>query len=172
MLIAPAACVHGVEDLLVPGAAAEVPRERLADLVVVRIWNAAEQVGRRHDEARRAEPALHRAGVRERLLHGMELAVRGEPFDRDDLVAVGLRGEHEARAHELAVEEDGARSALALLARVLRAGKLEPVAERREEALARPDVGLTGLAVDRQLDPHARHLSSARPVSTRRAWRR
>ena len=169
MLIAPAASVHGVEDLLVPGAAAEVPGERLADLVVRRVRDAPEEIGRGDDEARRAEAALHRAGVGERLLHRVEAGVAAEALDRDDVVPVGLRGEDEARAHELAVEEDRARAALALLARVLRPGQLEPVAERRQEALARPDLGLAPLAVDRQLDPHARHLSSARCVSTRRA---
>ena len=65
-----------------------------------------------------------------------------EALDRDDLVAVGLRGQHEARADERAVEEHRARAAFALLARVLRAGQAEPLAERVEQALARPDVGL------------------------------
>ena len=73
----------------------------------------------------------------------------------DDLVAVRLRGENEARAHELAVEQHRARAALALLARVLRAGQLEALAQRIEQALARPDVGLEPLAVDSQRDPHA-----------------
>ena len=164
-----AASVNGVEDLLVPGAAAEVSGERLADLVVRRVGTAAQEIGRGDDEARRAEAALHRARVGERLLHRVQGAIAAEALDRDDVVPVGLRGEDEARAHELAVEEDGARAALALLARVLRAGELEPVAERREEALAGPDVGLAPLAVDRELDPHARHLSSARCVRTRSA---
>ena len=66
----------------------------------------------------------------------------GEPLDRDDLVPVGLRGEHEARADERAVEEHGARAALALLAGVLRAGQAELLAQREEQALAAPDVGL------------------------------
>ncbi len=112
--------VDGVEDLLVPGAAAEVARQRLADLVVARIRDAAQEVGRGDDEAGRAEPALDRARIGERLLHGMEVAVLGEPFDGDDLVALRLRREDETRAHELSVEENRARSALALLARVLR----------------------------------------------------
>src|SRR5919201_6646326 len=46
---------HGVEDLRVAGAAAEVAREGLADLVLVRGRIALEQVGRRDDESRGAE---------------------------------------------------------------------------------------------------------------------
>ena len=145
--------VNRVEDLLVPGAAAEVPGERLADLVVARIGHAAEEVGRGDDEPRRAEAALHRARLGERALHRMELAVARETLDRDDVVAVRLGGEHETRADELAVEEHGARAALALLAGVLRAGELEAVAQRREQALARPGVGLAPLAVDGERRP-------------------
>jgi hypothetical protein len=131
-----------------------------------------EQVGGRDDQAGRAEPALHGTGLRERLLHRVQLPVPREPLDRDDVVAVGLRGENETRADELAVEQHRARAALALLARVLRARQAEPLAQREEQALALPELGLTLLAVDRQLDPHARHLSSARSVSTRSACRR
>ncbi len=129
-----------------------LPGERLADLVVRRIGHAAQEIGRGDDETRRAEAALHGAGIRECLLHGMERRLPAETLDGDDLVPVRLRREDEARAHELAVEEHRARAALALLARVLRAGKLEPVAQRRQEALAGPDLGLARLAVDGQLD--------------------
>ncbi len=79
----------------------------------------------------------------------------GQPLDRHHLVAVGLRGEDEARADEPAVEQHRAGSALALLAGVLRPGQPEPLAQREEQALAGPHVGLAPLAVDRQLDPHA-----------------
>ena len=133
---------------------------------------ALEQVGGRDDEARRAEAALDGARLDERLLDAVERVPAGEALDRDDLVAVGLRRQHEARADERAVEEHRARAALALLARVLRAGQAEPLAERVEQALARPDVGLARLAVDGERDPHASTRSSARSARTRSAWRR
>ena len=99
---------------------------------------------------------------------GMKAVSVGKPLHRDDLVAVGLRGEHEAGADERPVEQDGARSALTLLAGVLRAGETEPVTQRREQALPRPHVGLEPLAVDGHRDPHVRHLSRARSVRTRK----
>src|SRR5207248_1319499 len=90
-----------------------------------------------------------------------------------DLVSVGLRGEHEACAHELPVEDDRARPALALLASVLRSGQPEALAQGEEEALSLPHVGLASLPVDRQRDLHATvHLSIARVASTRSACRR
>src|SRR5262249_17469872 len=159
-----------VEDLLVAGAAAEIPRQRLADLVVGRIRRPAEERRGRDDEPGGAEAALHGAGLDERVLHRMEVAVGAEPFHGDGVWPVRLRGGDEAWAGELAVEEHRARPALALLTGVLRAGQAEPLAERVEEALARPDVGVLALAVDPDVDPHAtRHLFSARPLRTRSA---
>ena len=125
-----------------------------------------------HDQPRRAEAALHGAGGDECLLHAMQRPVGGDALDGHDLVPVGLRGEDEARADEHAVEQHRARPALPLLAGVLRARQAELLAQREEEALATPDVGLVALAVDGQRDLHARHLSSARRVSTSSAWRR
>src|SRR5207237_9158533 len=59
----------GVEDLRVARAAAEVAGERLANLVLRRVGVLLEQCGGGDDETRRAEAALHGAGVDERLLH-------------------------------------------------------------------------------------------------------
>ena len=120
----------------------------------------------------RAEAALHGAGGDERALHRVQAAVRREALDRHDLAAVGLGAVHEARAHELAVEQHRAGAALALLARALGARQVEPLAQHEEQALGAVDVGLALLAVDAQLDPHTRHLASARRVSTPSAWRR
>ena len=94
----------------------------------------------------------------------MQLVVLGQPLDRHELVAVRLGREDKAGADESAVEEHGAGAALALLARVLRAGEAEPLAEDVEQALPGPDVGLEALAVDRQLDSHCRQRSTARTV--------
>ncbi len=129
---------HGVEDLRVAGAAAEVAGERLADLVVRRARGAPEQIDGRDDEARRAEAALHGARVDERLLHRGAAVAVGEPFDGRHLVPVGLRGEHEARADERAVEQHRARAALALLARVLRAREARASRAARRAATRPP----------------------------------
>src|SRR4029079_18433569 len=134
---------------------------------------AVEEGGDGDDEPGRAEAALDGARVDARLVDRMQRVPAREPLDRDDLVPLRLRREHEARADERSVEEHGARAALALLAGVLRARQLECVAEEREEALTAPGVRLETLAVDRQRDPHERrHLSSVREARTRRAWRR
>jgi hypothetical protein len=65
-------------------------------------------------------------------------------------VAAGrLRCRDQAGASRQAVQQHGARAALALLAGVLAAGQAESLAQREQQALARPDVvGRPGLAVD------------------------
>src|SRR3712207_308849 len=144
-----------VEYLLVAGAAAEVAGQCLPDLGVCRIRVSSEQVVGGNYEPGRAEPALHPSGLDERLLNRVEVLAIGYRFDGDDLAALGLAGEHQARADEHAVQVDGAGPALALLAGVLRPGEPEPFAQDVEEALALPDtVGLPDLAVHLEPEPH------------------
>src|SRR5579875_3723749 len=52
--------LHRSDDVLVPGAPAEVPLESLADLLLGRMRVVAEQVGGSHDHAGRAVAALQR----------------------------------------------------------------------------------------------------------------
>ena len=109
----------GVEDLRVPGATAQVPRQCFADLVVRGLRAAPQEIDRRHDEAGRAEAALYGPRIDECLLHGVQFFAVAEALHRRHLVSVRLRGEHEAGTDEDAVEQHRARSALALLAGVL-----------------------------------------------------
>src|SRR5215211_1346804 len=158
--------VDRVEDLLVAGAAAEVARQGLPYLSIGRVRVAAQQVVRRHDQAWRAEPALHAPRLDERLLHRVQILAFGYPLDSDDIQAFGLPGGHQAGADELAAEVYGARPALALLAGVLRAGHSEPFAQDVEQALALPDIlRLLHLAVDLYPKPHGR-LPGTRPRPT------
>ena len=133
---------HGVEDLLVAGAAAEVAREGLADLVVASDAASA----RAGPRPRRRGPAC-RSRIARRPPRGMPAAHGAADRRRRGLrpchvVAVGLRREHEAGTDERAVEQHRARAALTLLAGVLRPGHAELLAQREEERLALPAVGL------------------------------
>src|SRR5438046_3062062 len=95
-----------------------------------------------------------------------------QSMDGDRLMPARLGGKDKARADELAVQQHGARAALALLARVLRARQPEPLAENVKQTLARPHVGLMALAVDGQLNSHCKQRSRARSVRTLSEWRR
>ena len=67
--------LHGFDDLQVPGAAAQVAGQRLADPLARRIGLAIEQRPRRDQDAGRAVAALRPAEVGEGLLQRVEPAV-------------------------------------------------------------------------------------------------
>src|SRR5712692_833342 len=110
---------------------------------------AAQQVMGRHHESGRAEPTLDGARLDEGVLNRVKSATAGQAFDRDDLPTLDLAREHEAGADQRSVEVHGARSALALLAGILRAEQAKALAQHVQEALALPGVlGDTRLSVD------------------------
>jgi hypothetical protein len=89
-----------------------------------------------HHHARRAEPALHRVVLDERLLDGMKRVAVGESLDRRDTPASRVEGErHAARCH-LAVEPHSARRAGASVATDFGAGQTELVAQHLHERRA------------------------------------
>src|SRR5262245_35315020 len=131
---------YRLQDLLVTGAPAEVPGQGLPNLRVRGIRTAGDQVVRLDQQARRAEPALHGAGLDERLLDRVQPVAVGQALDRTDVAALRLPGRHEARADRRAVEVHRAGAAFALLTGVLGAGQSHPLAQDVQQALALPDV--------------------------------
>src|SRR2546423_14772199 len=111
------------DDLRVAGAAADVTGDGEADLLFARPRIRVEQRLRHHDHARRAEAALRAAVADEALLQRVQLAVLAEAFDRLQRRAMRLHREDEARAHRLAVQDDGAGAAVADVAALLGAGE-------------------------------------------------
>ena len=65
---------------------------------------------------------------------GVSVAVAREPLDRDDLGAVDLHREEEARAHGDAVEPHRARAADAVLAADVRPGEAELCRRKSERS--------------------------------------
>jgi hypothetical protein len=126
----------GRDDVLVPRAAAQVARDRLAGLLGGGVGVVLEVGGDRRDEPGGAEPALQGVALGEGLLHRAEvLGVVADALDRRHLVALRADGEHQARAHRLPVDEHGARPAHAVLAADVGAGEAEVVAQEvRQQA--------------------------------------
>src|SRR6185437_5094375 len=113
---------------------------------------AFEHADREHQEAGRAEAALQAVMVHERLLHRMQVIALRQPLDGADLFAVSLHGEHQARAHRRAVDDDGAGAADAVLAADMRAGLAAVLADRVDERAPRLDGDFVRAAVDGQGD--------------------
>src|SRR5580765_4776641 len=87
-----------LDDVVVPGAAADISVELLANGVFIEIVAAAtHNIERGHDHPGRAEPALQTVMLPERFLHRMQRAVRFcQSFYGDDLGALALQGERGA----------------------------------------------------------------------------
>src|SRR5216683_309189 len=113
----------------------------------------------------------------------MQLSGLRQPLDGADLGALRLHRQHDAGPRGLAVEQDRAGAADAVLAARVGPGKAEILAEEVDQQLARLGAPSVHLAVDRQADVdeigHQRILPlpaaarrTARPASTRVRCRR
>src|SRR5215210_560009 len=155
-----------LEDPQIARAAAQVPGERLAQLLAVGTGMLAQVCVHRHEEARRAEAALERMGLVERALERVQAGVAGEPLDGGERAAVRLDREHQAGADGLAVELHGAGAADALLTAHLRAGEAGAMPDEVRQQRARLDLALVAALVDLHAHPHARASSMARRASS------
>jgi hypothetical protein len=101
-----------------------------------------------------AVAALRDLLVDPRLLDGMERAVGRKPFERRDLDALHRGNGPDAGAHRLALDEHGARPALAQSAPEVRPVQVEVVAQHVQERRRGIDVQGVRLAVHPQSDGH------------------
>src|SRR5262245_2843629 len=144
------ACSGGVDgraNLLIGPAATDVG-ELPVDVGIGGLRLLLEQRRHRHDHAGLAVAALRHVMLDPRLLHRVQRAVLGEPFDGRDLLAVGLADRQRARAHCLPVDVNRAGSALRDAAAVLGSGHAELLADHPQERGVRLDVDLMLLSVD------------------------
>ena len=91
----------------------------------------------REDLPGRAVAALKPIAVQEGGLHRVKLVACGEAFNRDDVLALARRRQRQTGQDTLAVDDDRARAARALIASLLRAGQTEHVAESVQQRQAR-----------------------------------
>src|SRR5215470_12182811 len=103
---------NGLEDVLIPGAAAGVSRDGLAYLRFTRLAIPTDQLICRQHQAGRAVAALQAVRFPKGFLDWMERSIFCKSFDRQNLSSVGLHGEHRARFHNRAIHQYGARSAV------------------------------------------------------------
>ena len=143
---------HGVENLLITGAAADVAAKPLADFIAVGIRIEAQRCRGGHHHARDAVTTLARTGLVKGFLHGRHLAGLGEALDRLDGLALELRGRQQTRLHQRAINEDGTRAAFTGAAALLGAGHVQIVAQEIERALRWIDVLFDAAAVNGRLD--------------------
>src|SRR5882762_4161250 len=141
--------LHRLDDLLVGGAAAQVPADRIADLLFGRARVRIQQALGRDQHARGAVAALQAVRFAEAVLqHAHRPVGIRKTLDGGDAVAVRLHCVHEAGARGLPVEHHRARAADAVLAADVRAGEEKVFAQPVDQREARRHPGGSRLAVD------------------------
>src|SRR5215468_6545488 len=133
--------LHGLDDIDVAGAAAEIARDRLADVLLARVLVALEERHTRHHHARSAVAALQSVLLGEALLHRMQLSALLEAFDRTHLRTVCLHCEHRARLHRLTVEYHGAGAAMRGVAADVGTREAQPLPDEMNQQQPRLDFG-------------------------------
>src|SRR5215470_5393418 len=73
--------LHGLHDVLISGATADVAFEPVTDRVLARLRIVLQKIGGAHDHSGRAEAALKPVALTKCFLHRSELAVFLEAFD-------------------------------------------------------------------------------------------
>src|SRR5256885_9610722 len=144
--------LHGLVDLDVARAAAEVARQRLLDVVPAGAGVPREQGLGSEQERRGAIAALRRAELGEGVLQGVQLAAAGHSFDRAHAPSRTGEAEHQTREYGGVVDEHGARAALTQLAAVLGAREAQVLAQHLEQRLVRREGHLDGIAVHVERD--------------------
>jgi hypothetical protein len=131
------------------------------------------------DQARRAEAALDAAALDQGRLHRGHVVLVGglETFQGGDLATGGRRGQDQAGAHQVPVEQDRAGAALTLFAAAFRPLEAKALPQHMEKTLALPgSFDLVIPAIDRQVirqpGQWATTRCNARRASTPMAWRR
>src|ERR671924_1721554 len=107
--------VEGGEDPAVPGAAAEVAGDGLAQGQLVGVGPAVQQIVDGHDHPGDAEAALHGALLDEGALDVGQLALGAQTLDGADVAAGRVGGHDAAGGDQDAVHQHRAGAALALL---------------------------------------------------------
>jgi hypothetical protein len=101
-----------------------------------------------NDEAGGADAALQCRPFQKALLQWVQSLRSGETFNGGDGSALSLGSQHQAGVHEPAVEDDIARTAVAVVAPFLAAGQAQLIAQNLQKALARLAQELGVLAID------------------------
>src|SRR5262245_46043951 len=150
------------DDVLIPGASAQVAADRLHDGVAVRVRVGAQELHRAHQHAGRAEAALQTMLLPKRLLHRVQRIGAAERLDGLDPRAVCLHCQAKARARGQTVEEHRAGAANPVLAADMGTGEAELMTQKVAQEEAWLDASLIADAVHGNRDLVRRHCVSSR----------
>src|SRR5690606_31553799 len=128
---------NGFNDSRITRAAADIAAKALLALLDISIGLFAQCRRASTYHSRTTVAARDGAGLVKCPLNGGELTRRREPLDCFDFRAICLRHGHQARFHELAIDENGAGAAFAGTTTFPRSGQVEVVSQKVDQPLIR-----------------------------------
>ena len=144
--------LYGCDYVFVGAATADVSTHGGAHIVIAGAnWLVHERCGR-HDLPRSTVAALHSVMVEKCLLHGMQLSVMLQPFNRRDLVILVHYRESEAGIQPAAVHMNSACAALSVVTALLRAEEVQVLAQRIQKGHPRLQRQAMIRTIDAQCD--------------------
>ena len=139
---------HRFENLHIAGAATEIAGQAVANLRFTRMGILFQQIHRGQDHPRRADPTLRAAAFNKGLLHGVQLIVRGDPFDGLNRRAGNLRDRHQATIDDPAIDHHRTGATLAFATTLFGAGQTQLLAQNVEQTFHRVGMQHPALAVN------------------------
>ena len=133
----PGRIFDGIDDVRIARTTAQIAFNRVADFLARRFGIALEQLHARHDHAGCAVSALQAVTLPKSLLHRMQLAIPGQPFNRSHFRAVRLHRQDRAGFDGLAIEQNRASAANAGFTAEVGAGQFALFAEEMRQERAR-----------------------------------
>jgi len=125
--------LYRADDILISSASANIAIEAMADLLISRMGIAVQQVYHGDDHAGRAETALQAMLLPKGILHGMQVAIGSDAFNRGNAAAVGLHCQDCAGFNCDTIHQHGARTALTGITTYVRARQTDYFAQEMRE---------------------------------------
>jgi hypothetical protein len=143
-----------LNNLNIARAAAEIPRNRDADIMFSRVWIVVQQIPCTQEHTRSAEAAMDGIVIQEGFLERGEFLAGGKSFHCGNSAAFDLRCQDEAGIDGNPVEKHGTGPAFADFAPALRAGKSERFPQQIEKGQVSMDFCSNTPSVDCRVQRH------------------
>jgi hypothetical protein len=121
--------LHGLDDLYIASASAEIPRQRSAYFGFSRCWVASQQRLGCHDHSWRAKTTLRPELLMEGTLQSAEPTLRRQAFNRFDVTALAADCKRDAGRDRFTIDQNRTRTALTTIAAGFHTGEVRDVAQ-------------------------------------------
>ena len=150
----------GLIHLVVASTPAQIAAQRRTDVSLRRIGILRQQRLHRHDETRRAVPALRSAPIAICLLNRRQTPMLADALNRRDLLPLAAGGQQRTRHHGHAIHQHRASAARRIITSALRSSQSKTLPQHVEQQRAGLNRNLVRAPVDSEFDKLFVHLEA------------